>query len=255
MTQTPINPSASAYRSRRLARAAGKAYLCTIGAESQPDTANWPSASLVTVAAAWDASPLLLLSGIAHHTQNIANHGRASILFDGSAGYANPQEGPRAAFMGRLKPTKDKRLHQRFLARHPEAARYAGFGDFDFYRMQVERVHYVGGFAAAIWLKGRRTTLAAADCKAIADMEAAALEHMNRDHAVAVADYGTRLLGKRGKHWRMIGLDPEGCDLACGHGVHRLDFETRITDAGAMRAELVQLAEKAKSRGRRRRQP
>jgi putative heme iron utilization protein len=253
MTQSPINPSASATKSRRLARHASKAYLCTIGAESQPETANWPSASLITVAAHWDGSPILLLSELAHHTQNIANHGRASILFDGSAGYANPQQGPRAAFMGRLEKTKDERLHQRFLARHPGAAGYAGFGDFGFYQMHVERVHYVGGFAAAIWLKKRRAILAANHYKAIAGMEAGALEHMNSDHRDAVANYGTRLLGKRGKHWRMIGIDPEGVDLACGHGVHRLDFKTLVTDAGAMRAQLASLAAEAKKapKGRR----
>jgi putative heme iron utilization protein len=246
MAETASNRTTSAFLCRRLARAARKAYLCTIGAESQPDTAAWPSASLITVTAAWDSSPILLLSGLAHHTRNIAADGRAAILFDGTAGYANPQQGPRAAFMGRFKPAKDKRLHQRFLARHPAAAQYAGFGDFEFYRMQVERVHYVGGFAAAQWLKGGRVTLAAGDCKPIADMEAGALEHMNRDHAGAVADYGTRLLGKRGKYWRLIGLDPEGCDLACGNGVHRLDFETRVTDAAGMREQLVELAEMAK---------
>ena len=253
MTQSPINPSASAYISRRFARNASKAYLCTIGAESQPDTANWPSASLITVAVAWDGSPILLLSELAHHTQNILADGRASILFDGTAGYNNPQQGPRAAFMGRLKPAKDERLHQRFLARHPEAARYAGFGDFGFYQMHVERVHYVDGFAAAIWLKGRRAILAANHCKGIAEMEAGALDHMNSDHADAVANYGTRLLGKRGKHWRMIGIDPEGFDLACGHGVHRLDFKTLLSDARAMRGQLASLAAEAKKAPRRRR--
>ena len=246
MTQTPTNRNTSAYRSRRLARAAGKAYLCTIGAESQPDTANWPSASLITVAAHWDGSPILLLSELAYHTQNIAADGRASILFDGSAGYINPQQGPRAAFMGRLKKTKDERLHQRFLARYPNAARYAGFGDFGFYQMHVELVHYVGGFAADIWLKSRRAILAAADCKAIAGMEAGALEHMNSNHGDAVANYGSRLLDKRGKHWRMIGIDPEGFDLACGHGVHRLDFKSLVSDAGAMRGQLASLAAEAK---------
>ena len=253
MTQSPINPGASAYISRRLARHASKAYLCTIGAENQPEAANWPSASLITVAVAWDGSPILLLSELAYHTQNILADGRASILFDGTAGYNNPQQGPRAAFMGRLKPAKDERLHQRFLARHPEAARYAGFGDFGFYQMHVERVHYVDGFAAAIWLKGRRTILAANHCKGIAEMEAGALDHMNSDHADAVANYGTRLLGKQGKHWRMIGIDPEGCDLACGHGVHRLDFKTLVSDARAMRDQLASLAAEAKKAPKRRR--
>ena len=41
------------------------------------------------------------------------------------------------------------------------------------------------------------------------------------------------------KHGRVL-------DLACGNGVHRLDFETRVTDAAGMREQLVELAEMAK---------
>ncbi|MEE2760048.1 MAG: DUF2470 domain-containing protein, partial [Pseudomonadota bacterium] len=170
---------------------------------------------------------------------------RASILFDGSGGFSNPQQGPRAAFVGRLKKTQDKRLHSRFLARHPTAVRYAGFGDFQFYRMRVERVHWVGGFAAAQWIPSRQALLAAADCGTIADLEANILECMNCDHTDAVANFGTRLLGKRGKHWRMIGIDPEGCDLTCGTGIYRLDFETRVTSAGTLHTRLTELAESA----------
>ena len=55
--------------------------------------------------------------------------------------------------MGRVEPSADERLARRFLARHPEAERYAGFADFGFYRMTVERAHYVGGFAKAVWIK------------------------------------------------------------------------------------------------------
>ncbi|MAF49488.1 MAG: DUF2470 domain-containing protein [Rhodospirillales bacterium] len=246
MSLPAINRSAAAFICRNLARTSAKAYLCTIGAESQPDTASWPSASLITVAAAWDGSPVLLLSELAHHTQNILADARATILYDGSAGFANPQQGPRAAFMGRLKSANDARLGERFLGRHPEARMYAGFPDFNFYRMAVERVHYVGGFGRAVWLKGRSVTLAAGECRAVAEIEAGALEHMNREHADAVANYGKRLIGARGKHWRMIALDPEGCDLACGNGVHRLDFERRITGAAELRTHLAELAKRAR---------
>ena len=245
MTQTPINRSASAYIARRLARVSVKAYLCTIGADNQAQISGWPAASLITTATTWDGSPILLLSELAHHTQNITADERASILFDGSGGFSNPQQGPRTAFVGRLKKTRDKRLHSRFLARHPAAAMYAGFGDFHFYRMRVERVHWVGGFSAAQWIPSRHALLAATDCKRIADMEANVLECMNSDHANTVANFGTQLLGKRGKHWRMIGIDPEGCDLACGAGNYRLDFETRVTGADALRTQLMGLDEAA----------
>jgi hypothetical protein len=39
-----------------------------------------------------------------------------------------------------------------FLAAHPEAAQYAGFGDFGFWRLAVESVRWVGGFGRMQWL-------------------------------------------------------------------------------------------------------
>ena len=40
----------------------------------------------------------------------------------------------------------------RYLARHPEAAQWADFGDFTFYRINVVDVYYVGGFGAMGWV-------------------------------------------------------------------------------------------------------
>ena len=37
-------------------------------------------------------------------------------------------------------------MRRRFLARHPEAAFYADFPDFGFWRLKVEGAHYIGGF-------------------------------------------------------------------------------------------------------------
>ena len=209
---------------------------------------GWPATSLVTVAAAWDVSPILMLSEIAHHTKNILNDSRASLLFDGTAGFANPQEGPRVSVVGRLQKTKDKGLHARFLAHHPRAAFYAGFGDFDFYKMKVERFHAVGGFARAQWIKKNQAVLAKKDWTEIAEHELGVLDHMNADHAETIALYGTNLLGKKGKRWTMIGCDPEGCDLRCGSKVHRLNFDAMVTDIGGIRRVLVDLASAARTR-------
>lgn len=228
-------------------RRAIKATLSTTGHKGEPDIAGWPAASLVTVAAAWDGSPILLLSTLAHHTQNVLKDSRACLLFDSTAGYVNPQQGPRVGVIGHLKPTKDPGLQRRFLARHPHAALYAGFGDFQFYKMTVEKFHFVGGFARALWISKRKTTVAPKDCRDLADAEESILDHMNTDHREALMLYGTKLLGRRGKHWELVAVDPEGLDLRCGNGLHRLPFDQLVTDAHACRKALVALAAKARA--------
>ncbi len=115
---------------------------------------GWPYGSLVSVALDCDGSPLMLFSTLSDHARNLAQDPRASLLFEETSRLKNPQTGPRITVTGRIKKTTQDRHRRRFLARHPEAAFYAGFGDFNFFRMQIDRAHFVGGFAKAAWLKG-----------------------------------------------------------------------------------------------------
>jgi|AP95_1055475.scaffolds.fasta_scaffold03914_3 hypothetical protein len=247
MNQQPrIKPKSAGQTSRQIIRSARKAFLNTIANPEDSAFAGWPSTSMVTVAAAWDSSPILMLSDIAYHAQNIGADERSALMFDGTAGYVNPQEGPRVSVVGRLKKTNDKKLQARFLARHPRAQLYAGFGDFNFYKMTVEKFHFVGGFARAIWVNKQKALLAKADWSEIAQSEQGIVEHMNADHSEALRLYGTNLLKKRGKNWQMIGADPEGCDLKCGTGIHRLNFDEICTTTAKYRETLVNLVAKAK---------
>ncbi|NQU57564.1 MAG: pyridoxamine 5'-phosphate oxidase family protein, partial [Rhodospirillales bacterium] len=167
---------------------------------------GWPYASLVSVACATDASPLLLISTLADHTRNLAEDARASLLFEEASGLPNPQTGPRVTLTGRLKPTTEKVSAQRFLAHHPGAELYAGFTDFRFYRMQVERAHYVGGFGRANWMAAKKFLFDAKASDAVAAAEQNLIKRLNGVHAKA-------LLGLVGKNWRICSVDPEGLDL------------------------------------------
>ena len=207
---------------------------------------NWPYASLVTVACDTDASPILLLSQISDHTRNLDADGRASLLFEAASRRFNPQTGPRVTVMGRIEPTADERLARRFLARHPGAERYAGFADFGFYRMKVERAHYVGGFAKAVWIKGRKLLSEVKAAVALAALEEGVIEHMNGDHAEAIDLFAKALLGRRGTGWKMVGIDAEGADLRRGAHFARLEFENPVGDSESCRRALVSLAAKAR---------
>src|ERR1700760_3410172 len=127
---------------RDLIRRCDRAALAT---SLQGDDGPRPYASLVLVAVDHDLSPILLMSDLAEHRKTFAADPRVAILFDGTAGLAQPLTGPRVTLMGRAAKTDDERLKQRFLRHHPDAAMYAGFGDFHVYRVALERTHLVGG--------------------------------------------------------------------------------------------------------------
>ncbi len=64
---------------------------------------------------------------------------------------------------------------------------------------------------------------------------------MNADHADAIALYATVLLKAPAGAWRMLSLDPDGCEIAMGDLVRRLDFDVHCTNPTAVRKELVRL--------------
>ena len=136
----------------------------------------------------------------------------------------------------------DDRLLARFTSRHPSAALYAGFGDFQLYCVRVSRAHLVAGFGRIRWIEGGEILLEG-DCQTLAAAEPSILDHMNSDHAEAVNRIAERAAGAGpGTGWRMTGIDPEGTDFRRGPHIARAEFRSLIWDAGAARSELVQLA-------------
>ena len=227
---------------RTLLRELDRASLATI---LPAEPAGWPYASLVLVAVDHDLSPILLLSDMAEHTKAIKADGRVSLLFDGTGGLDQPLTGPRATVLGRAERIADERLKARFLARHPDAALYAGFKDFAFYRLAVERAHLVGGFGKIRWIEAAE--LVPPQAEGLAEAEAAIVEHMNADHADAIQLYAAKLIGRAGDGWTMTGIDPEGIDLRRGGEVARLAFDEPLRAAGEARKTLVALVGRARA--------
>jgi putative heme iron utilization protein len=208
-----------------------------------------PYASLVALACDMDASPLLLLSDLAQHSRNIAADNRISLLFDGSDAGApseDPLAAPRLSLLGEAVRHHDQRLLARFVARHPSAAVYAGFGDFHLYRVAIGRGHLIAGFGRISWVEPDELRFGF-DAQALADAEAEIVAHMNAGHADAVALYATRLLHRAAGDWRMTGIDPEGIDLRSDTEVARLDFAAPVLGPDDARQALIALAVKARS--------
>nr|WP_295133739.1 DUF2470 domain-containing protein [uncultured Reyranella sp.] len=227
---------------RGLLRALDRAALATL---LPGEPAGWPYASLVLVAVDHDLSPILLLSDMAEHTKAIKADDRVALLFDGTGGLDQPLTGPRATVLGRAERTGDERLKARFLARHPDAALYAGFKDFGFYRIALERAHLVGGFGKIRWID--EAELAPPRAEGLAEAEAGIIDHMNADHADAIQLYAAKLIGLAGDGWKMTGIDPEGIDLRRGGEVARLAFDAPLQAAGEARKVLVHLVARARS--------
>ena len=225
-----------------LVRQALKATLATLDRAS-----GHPYGSLITIAAEVDGTPLMLISRLALHTQNLNADARGSILIDGSGPLGDPLAGGRVTLIGRAAATDSVSARARFLKRHPEAGVYVDFPDFRFFRLEIERAHFIGGF-------GRIVDLTADDLKtplegagALIAAEDDIVAHMNADHAGALALYAG-LEGVSGAApWRMTGIDPEGCDLVATGQTVRVIFQRPIATPGEARHELARLARVARA--------
>ncbi len=116
-----------------------------------------PYGALVNIAASPKGSVVMLLSQLAKHTEGLVADPRASLLVTGRLPtHGDVLTGFRASLMGKMQKTDDIDQRKMFLARHPYAETYAGFGDFSFWELMPHTIHAVAGF-------GRIVTVAAAD--------------------------------------------------------------------------------------------
>ncbi|HIJ37702.1 MAG TPA: heme iron utilization protein [Rhodospirillaceae bacterium] len=202
-----------------------------------------PYVSLVTVAFDMDGSPILLLSQLADHSRNIEADPRVALLFDGTQGHANPQQGPRVTLEGRIEPDPSPPLRRRFLAAHPAAKLYADFADFALYRVKAERAHWVGGFGKAQWFD-QGLILAPALAAAFAQAENEILQSINQQQS---ADLATLAVGQGqppGLDWQLVAIDPDGCDLVAGKAWQRISFPISLCRPDEVATELAEMAVK-----------
>jgi putative heme iron utilization protein len=115
---------------------------------------TFPFVSLVLPGRDGTGQPLLLLSDLSDHAKNLKRDARASLLFDGTAGLAEPLTGARVTLIGRVVPADGPENRALYLACQPSAQGYAGFGDFHLYRFEIQEALLVAGFGRIHRLPG-----------------------------------------------------------------------------------------------------
>ena len=212
-----------------------------------------PFVSIMPYAPDERGRPLVLISTLAMHTQNLAADPRASLLV------AQPGDDPlalaRVTLMGAARRLEaDERFAARdaYLARHPNAVHWVDFDDFAFWRLDVADVYFVGGFGAMDWLAVPGYEAARAD--PLADAAPGIIEHMNRDHADALVLYARVLGGLPAEAAEMVAVDRLGFKLRvrAADGLHgrRIGFPREVTSPEQCRAVLIEMLADLRSRPR-----
>jgi len=224
---------------RGLARGARHAALAVL----EPAT-GWPLASRVALATDFDGAPIILVSGLSAHTQALAAAPRCSLLA-GEPGRGDPLAHPRITLSGRARridraSDEGRRVRRRYLARQPKASLYADFGDFAFWRIELDRGSLNGGFGKA-WLLEREDLVDAVDLAEFEAAEPEVIAHMNGEHLQALRTCAARLVKDGQGEWMMSGFDRHGVDLVDGDRLLRLAFSRPLARVDGIRAALVEL--------------
>jgi putative heme iron utilization protein len=232
-------PSFSGMAMRHILR---RARTCSLSTLARGD--GTPYGSLANIATDISGRPLILVSKLAWHTQNLLADARASVLVGELPPTGDALVGPRVTVLGRFEPIEDAELRRRYLARHPQAVLYADFPDFSFWRLSPSGIHGVAGF-------GRIETLTPIEvfppAEEMAALENSAIEHMNHDHAEAVHLYATKILKAQPGPWRVLAIDPDGADLGLHEQSLRMEFHTPVFTAEALRKKFAELAYAART--------
>lgn len=235
---TEFDPIASA---RALLRSARRASLATKDAAG-----GGPYVSLVGIASDEDGAPLMLVSTLARHTQNLAADPAASVLA-ADIGAGDPLAHPRVTLFGRVVEVDKEARKARWLARQPESEMYFDFGDFHMVRLEPEGAHLVAGFGRIVDLDWDELRTPTEGAETLFEAEPGIVEHMNEDHSDSTRLFATKLLGAEDGDWRFEGCDTLGCEIGLAGRALYLPFPAPVRTAGDVRKALVALVARARA--------
>jgi putative heme iron utilization protein len=213
---------------------------------------GYPFGSVAPFVLDHSGQPIILISTIAEHTQNIIANPKVSLLV--FAGDEDLQANARATLIGEAKKInkEDANLRARYLRYLPQAASYFDMHDFSFYRIEIAQVRYIAGFGKMGWIAGDDLlTLEITENSALAAQETAIVEHMNADHVHSLIAYSKHFHNVSATNAQLLGIDCDGFDVkvSISEGetqILRFNFEQAIHDAQSARTALVAMSKAAK---------
>lgn len=97
-----------------------------------------------------EGQPVIFISDLARHTKNLDKNGNASLIVnkpDADGSYFN---GSRVTLSGEFVIVDDAdeiaTLRKIYMDRYKEAEEWADLGDFNYYKLDIKDIYFIGGF-------------------------------------------------------------------------------------------------------------
>lgn len=204
---------------------------------------GYPFGSVVPYCLDGQGRPLILISRIAQHTHNLSLDPKCSMLV-GEREAEDVQAVGRVTVMAQARKLVEadriEAAATRYYRYFPGSQSYHSAHDFDFWVLEPVRYRYIGGFGAIHWLDDVALVNPFAGA-----VEGGMVQHMNDDHAKAIAHY-VELAGlPQTEPATLVGIDSEGMHLRIGESLHWLAFREPCNTPKQVREALVDLAHAA----------
>ena len=196
---------------------------------------------------------MLCVSQLAEHGRNLAADPRASLSIVAPNAEPDPLASARITLAGIVEQPAGAELdaaRAAHIAAVPAAKYYIDYSDFAVWVLRVARVRWVGGY-------GRMDSATSADYAAatpdpIRPHAAGAVEHLNADHHVALAEMARALGGYPDAETAVCtGIDRYGLDLKVttprgAPAYTRVGFSGRLDSVDELRSATVDLTRRAR---------
>tara|TARA_B100000579_G_C22841428_1_gene861802 strand:- start:2072 stop:2797 length:726 start_codon:yes stop_codon:yes gene_type:complete len=227
------------YLATKLYRTSNSGILSTISKSNK----DYPFGSFVTFVSLLDRSAYLYLSDIAEHTKNIKLQSKACLTILGQKKNNHDQQNnSRLSVMGNLLKIKEDELEncqKKFFSLLPESKNYANFHGFNFYKLEINKTRWIGGFGKIGWLDEKKWK-----CQKInwEKEEKKIIEHMNQDHTNTISAAINANYGIKDKNAKILFLTMDGYYAEANSKIYFIQTPQICKTSEDYRKNLISLA-------------
>jgi len=226
---------------RRLTRSTTDGILSTMSSELP----GYPFGSVTPYVLTHEGRPVVYVSEIAQHTRNMRADAKVCLTVTDQGDGANRQALGRVTLVGDAREVPERErgsVAARYFAFHPEAEAYAGTHAFRFFWIEPVRVRFIGGFGNIHWVEPEDWLVPTPDWR---EQERGIVDHMNADHADALANIARRASGVLAEGAVLVALDPEGLHVRTDSALLYVPFASACATTDEVRAATIELARAA----------
>tara|TARA_B100001109_G_scaffold53972_2_gene43436 strand:+ start:3957 stop:4685 length:729 start_codon:yes stop_codon:yes gene_type:complete len=208
---------------------------------------GYPFGSFITYVSGKNRTLFVYTSDIAQHTINLKSNSKACVTLSELETDFDKQNSSRLTLMGDLKKVSSEDIiecQERFLNFLPESKKYSSMHDFKYYKLEISRVRWIGGFGEIAWLDPKNWKDVLPKWSKNEEMM---IEHMNDDHSNVIQSALHAQYGLKDNKVKMIALNIDGYYVLSRKKIFFIAFDEPVFKALDYRKVLVKQAKKYRS--------